>query len=300
MTVAAPHEVAWTTARPEENPEFVAFVDACFARPAGTSLRRTFPLALGPGNHRHQYEGSIDGRRVCAATAWIRPWWTSAGRIVVACVGNFATAPSHRGRGLSGRLQTRILDGLRDEGAAWAALWTDRPSLYARRGFRAVGIELHAELAAVRWPGPGAGETVRPASPDDAARLLPLYETHRWRAERRVEDLAAHLDPTVSRTWVLERDGAPVAYASLGKGDDFPGYVHEYAGEPAAVHVLWGVARAEGATHVLLPQGTEAYRRGAALSLPARVHEAAMIATLDPAAPRPSAVDFAVWGFDSA
>lgn len=300
MTIAVHEEVAWTTARPEENREFVAFVDACFGRRAGTSLRQAFPRVLGPGNHRHQYEGSIDGRRVCAATAWIRPWHTSAGRIVVACVGNFATAPSHRGRGLSGRLQTKILDDLRDDGVQWAALWTDRPSLYARRGFRAVGIELHAELAAVEWPEPAAGDTIRRATPYDAASLLALYEKHRWRAERRVEDLAAHLDPAVSRTWVLERRNEAVAYASLGKGDDFPGYVHEYAGDPAAVHVLWGTARDEGATHVLLPQGTEAYRAGAAASLPARVNEAAMIATLDPAAPRPAAVDFAVWGFDSA
>ena len=300
MTVAVHQEVAWTTARPEENREFVAFVDACFGRPAGASLRRAFPAALGSDNHRHHFEGSLDGRRVCAATAWVRPWVTSAGPVVVACVGNFATAPSYRGRGFSGKLQTVLLQSLRERGVEWAALWTDRPALYARRGFRAVGIELHGDLASVDWPQPRAGDTVRRATPEDAAAVLALYDRHPLRAQRQPADVAAHLAPETSRTWLLERDGETIAYASLGKGADFPGYVHEYGGPVDAVHALWGVAVEAGAEHVLLPQGSDPYRTGAAAALRARVNEAAMIAPLTADAPRPTAVDFAVWGFDSA
>lgn len=299
MTVASAHEVAWTTARPEENGDFVAFVDACFGRPEGRSLRREFPTALAADNARHHFEGSVDGRRVCAATALVRPWMTTAGRIVVACVGCFATAPDHRGQGLSGRLQSVVLEHLRREGVDWAALWTDRPEIYARRGFRPAGAEVHGRLDTVEWPRPAAGDTVRPATPDDASTVAGLYRGHPLHAERTEADVAAYLDPSTSRSWVLERGGEVVAYASLGKGDDFPGYVHDYGGEVGAVHVLWGAAVGAGARSVLLPAGTDAYRRGAAAAMPGSVVPTAMIHAFD-GAPRPAATGFAVWGFDSA
>jgi GNAT superfamily N-acetyltransferase len=299
MTVASPHEVAWTTARPEENGDFVAFVDACFGRPEGRSLRREFPTALAADNARHQFEGSIDGRRVCAATALVRPWTTTSGRIVVGCVGCFATAPAYRGQGMSGRLQGVVLEHLRREGVEWAALWTDRPEIYARRGFRPAGAEVHGRLDAVEWPRPGAGDTVRPATADDAPAVLRLYGAHALRAERTESDVVRYLGPSTSRTWVLERGGRVVAYASLGKGDDFPGYVHDYGGAVDAVHALWGVAVEAGARAVLLPAGTDAYRRGPAAAMPGSVVPTAMIHAFD-GAPRAATTEFAVWGFDSA
>jgi len=299
MTVASAHEVAWTTARPEENGDFVAFVDACFGRPGGRSLRREFPTALAADNARHHFEGSIDGRRVCAATALVRPWTTTSGRIVVACVGCFATAPSYRGQGLSGRLQGVVLEHLEREGVDWAALWTDRPEIYARRGFRPTGVEVHGRLDAVDWPRPAGGDVVRAATRDDASAALELYRAHRMRADRTTADMAAYLDPTTSRSWVLVRGDEIVAYVCLGKGDDFPGYVHDYGGEPGAVHALWGVAVDAGARAVLLPAGSDAYRRGPAAAMPGTVQSATMIRAFD-GAPRPASTDFAVWGFDSA
>ena len=299
MTVASAHEVAWTTARPEENGDFVAFVDACFGRPEGRSLRREFPTALAADNARHHFEGSVDGRRVCAATALVRPWMTTSGRIVVACVGCFATVPDHRGMGLSGRLQGVVLEHLRHEGVDWAALWTDRPEIYARRGFRPAGTEVHGRLDTVEWPRPAAGDEVRPATPDDATAVAGLYYGHPLRAERTEADVAAYLDPSTSRSWVLERGGEVVAYASLGKGDDFPGYVHDYGGAVEAVHVLWGVAVEAGAHAVLLPAGTDAYRRGPAAAMPGSVVPTAMVHAFE-GAPRPATTGFAVWGFDSA
>jgi len=299
MTTAVHPEVAWTTARPEENREFVAFVDSCFGLSEGVSLRDAFPAVLSPANHRHHFEASVDGRRVSAATAWVRPWITSAGPVVVASVGNFSTAPRHRGQGLSGRLQSVVLDSLRSQGVQWAALWTDRPSLYARRGFEPVGREFHGDLTTVQWPQVPAGRVVRRATASDAPALLELYRQHRLRAERQPEDLAVHLDPRTSTTWVLESDGTPRAYASVGKGADFPGYVHEFAGDVDAVHVLWGVARDHGARFVLLPAGSEAYHAGPASELIVQPRDAAMIARIGDG-PSPQTTRFAVWGFDSA
>jgi GNAT superfamily N-acetyltransferase len=299
MTTALHQEVTWTTARPEENREFVAFVDACFGLPEGVSLRDAFPAVLSPANHRHHFEAAIGGRRVSAATAWVRPWITSSGRIVVACVGNFSTAPAHRGQGLSGRLQSFVLDALRDQGVDWAVLWTDRPALYVRRGFQALGHEVHGDLTSVEWPACAPGDTVRAAGPADAPAMLALYEQHPLRAERQVEDFELHLWPSTSKSWVLERDERIVAYAALGKGADFPGYVHEFGGAPNDVHVLWGEAVAHGAHSVLLPRGTDRYCTGAAASMVGTTREAAMIVRLS-GGPRPEATDFAVWGFDSA
>lgn len=299
MSTAVHSEVAWTTARPEENREFVAFVDACFGLPDGVSLRDAFPAVLSPANHRHHFEASMDGRRVSAATAWVRPWITSEGPVVVASVGNFSTAPRHRGQGLSGRLQSVVIDSLRAQGVQWAALWTDRPALYARRGFQSVGRELHGDLTSKPWPMPRKEDVVRRATVRDAVALLDLYRGHRLRAERQVGDLAAHLDPRTSTTWVLERGGVAHAYASVGKGADFPGYVHEFAGDPEGVHVLWGVARDHGARSVLLPQGSEPYHGGPAREMIVQPRDAAMIACIGDG-PSPATTQFAVWGFDSA
>ena len=299
MTVISPEEVVWTTARPEENGDFVAFVDACFGRPPGRSLRREFPTALAAANHAHHFEGRIGGRRVCAATALVRTWRTAAGPVEVACVGSFSTDPAWRAHGLSGMLQAHVLDRLRDEGVQWAALWTDRPEIYAARGFRACGSEIHGRVDAVRWPSVSHGESIRPATAEDAVSIHALYREHPLRSERSVDDLRSHLDPAVSQTWVLERENRIVAYSSVGKGEDFPAYVHEYGGDPSAVHRLWGVAVAAGAVAVLLPAGSERYRQGVAATMPGTVQPSAMIATLADG-PRPASTAFAVWGFDSA
>lgn len=300
MTALDPSRIVWSTTRPEENPLFVAFVDACFGRSQGPGLRREFPVALDPRNHAHQFVGRIDGELACAATAQVRPWITSAGTVRAASVGCFSTDPSRRGQGLSSRLQAHVLERLRAEGVQWAALWTDAPGLYAGRGFVACGSEWHGALDSVAWPAVAANVEVRAARPDDAPRLLQLHREHRWRVERSLEDLRAHLNPEVSKVLVADEGGLARAYVGIGKGEDFPGYVADFAGEPRLVHMLWGAALRAGARAVLLPEGCDAFLEGPAADLQGTRREAAMVVRLDPAAPDPRRCHWAVGGFDSA
>lgn len=299
MTVLDHARIVWSTARPEENSSFVAFLDACFGRPAGRSLRREFPVALDPRNHAHQFVGRLDGSVVCAATAQVRDWITSEGTVRAACVGCFSTDPALRGQGLSSAIQQHVVDVLSKEGAQWAALWTDQPELYAGRGFVACGREQHGDLDSVAWPALGAELGVRPACADDAPALLGLHREHRLRVERSLDDLRAHLDPAISEVWVAERAGAVLAYAGIGKGEDFPGYVADFAGAPAVVHALWGVAHARGARAVLLPEGSDPYLQGCAAAMRGIEQPAAMVRVLA-AGPDPLTCRWAVGGFDSA
>ena len=291
--------IVWSTARPEENPLFVAFVDACFGRPAGRSLRREFPVALHPNNHAHHYVGRIGGELVCAATAQVRDWITSAGSVRAACVGCFSTDPARRGQGLSSRLQQEMLETLTREGVQWAALWSDQPDLYAGRGFVPCGRERHGVLDSVQWPSLPVGVKVRGASVADAPILLALHRQHRWRVERTLDDLRAHLDPAVSQVLVAESAEAVEAYVAVGKGKDFPGYVADFAGRPDLVHALWGVAHRHGARAVLLPAGTDAYTAGAAAAMQSFEQNAAWVRRLGHG-PDPARCQWAVGGFDSA
>lgn len=283
----------------EENRRFVAFLDACFGRPDGRSLRRDFPTALAEENHPYHYVLESEGRWVSAASALVRDWKTSQGPVRTACVGCFSTPPNERGKGFSRRLQSAMIRSLEAEGVDWLALWTDRPELYAGRGFHAAGQELHGLLTDVPWPQVGADETVRKAGLMDVPAMHALYLRHTLRAQRPPEHLAAHLTPPSTEAFVLERRGRIEAYCCVGKGEDFPGFVVEYGGAADAVHVLWGEARRRGAEQVLVPKGADVYLEGRAEGMRRRIVTAAQVRR-SAGAPDPLRCDWAVWGLDSA
>lgn len=298
MVATGTHEVAPGRLRPTERDRFLGLIDRAFGCPAPASLRTAFPTALAAENHDHHYVLREGEEILSAAAALRRRWRTSQGWLEVACLGCFATDPAHRGRGHSRRLQEWMLEELAAEGVELALLWTDEPRVYRRRGFEACGVETHARLSLPLEVRPEAGESLRPGGPDDAAALLRLYEQHPLRSARTLEDMRRYLAPEVSRTAILEREGRPVAYAALGKGLDFPGYVHDYAGSPRQVQVLWRALAEQGARAVLVPEGAEGYLRGAAETLPRWQRRSAWgrwLADGPTATPR-----WAAWGFDSA
>ena len=293
------HQVAFSAIDPAENPRFVGFVDACFGRPAGSSLRQDFPTSLAVDNHRHQFVGRVGGQWACAASALIRRWRTSAGPVEVAAVGCFATDPRWRGQGLSARLQDFVLERLRREGVDWAVLWTDRPEYYRGRGFASAGQEWHALLRGFEAPPWPPGVTWRIGGPEDAAAVHALYLQHALRSERTLGDTAAHLRPGTTRLFVAEDASGVCAYACVGKGADFGGFVLEYGGPVELVHSLWAVAAADGAQQVLVPEGAASFATGAAADLPALRKAAAWVLDLSRRVD-PRAAAWAVWGFDSA
>ncbi len=293
-------EILLRTIVPGEFAAVEALIRDSFGVRTGAGPGKDFPTAMHPSNHDHIYVGEISGQLVCAATVLIRLWHTSVGPRLTACLGSFATPTAWRGRGYSAALQQYILGDLNDSGVDWALLWTDRPEVYRGRGFAALGYEQHGRIDGCHWPQSDPGGFVRRADPLDAPQLLELYEGHDLRAQRTQTDMLAYIDPTVSQTFVVERGGRVLAYASLGKGRDFAGYVHEYAGPVDLVHMLWGKAVEHGAQFVLVPQGAERYMADTAI--PTRIQAGALAKVLRHER-FPTPIDdlrWAAWGFDSA
>ncbi|MBM4130589.1 GNAT family N-acetyltransferase [bacterium] len=228
-------------------------------RPEGAVTRAEddFPLALARENLDWML-GARDreGRLAAGLAVLVRRHATSCGELAIGMIGSVATRPDCRGQGLSAHLQEAALTRLGELGVPLAALWTDRPEIYAGRGFVPAGWEHHAELTPAELPPPEAPLTVRAYETADAAAVAALHDAHRWRALREPGDAERLYGMPGTRGLLAVADGRPVAAVFCGKGADFGGYVAEWDGPPRHVLPLLAVARAqELADVVLIPPG---------------------------------------------
>lgn len=302
METISHHRLSFRAVEASEYGQILAFVDQAFGRSRGRGLVGDFPLALGRSNLGHIYLGTIDDSVVCAGSALVRNWHTSAGILRTACLGSLSTPRDFRGRGYNAALQQWMLDRLQEEDVDWALLWSDQPEVYRGRGFVPLGREQHGRLNSREWPQLPSGLRLAIADTRDAAALLELYQQHPWRCERSLEDMQGHLHARNSTVLMLLEGRELRAYAALEKGQDFRHYVHEYGGAVELVHALWGEAARRGMENVLIPEGAERYLEGAAERMLRRRQSAALGRLLRP--DRLSAgmddLRWAAWGFDSA
>lgn len=243
-----------------QHADYLALVNAEI-RPPGATTRAEddFPLALSRENLAWQFAArDRDGVLVAGLAVLVRRFATSCGDLAVGMVGSVVTRPDLRGRGLSARLQEAALARLEQEGVPLAALWTDRPEIYAGRGFVPAGWEWHADLTTAELPATAAPLTVRPFRPDDAAAVAALHDAHPWRAQREPGDARRLYGMPGTRGLLAVAGDGPVAAIFCGKGADFPGYVAEWDGPLSGVLPLLAAARAQGlAEAVLIPPGGE-------------------------------------------
>ena len=248
--------MAICTITADEFAEFIAFINAGM-RPDGAPTRaeEDFPVILGRENLAGLW-GLRDREGFAAGlSCLVRPFTTDHGTVLVAGIGSVVTRADRRGEGLSGRIQQVVLDHLREAGVHLAVLWTDRPEIYARRGFAAAGYEYHVDVAAADLPSGAPAGAFHAA---DAGAVAAIYRRHPLRTMREASDDAALYAMPGTRGLVSRRDGAVQAYVFCGKGEDFPGYVAEWGGPVEAVLPLLAAARAEGlASRVLAPAGAE-------------------------------------------
>lgn len=174
-------------------------------------------------------------------------------------IGLVYTDPAHRRQGLAARCLALALRRLASRGAGATVLWSDQPEYYERLGFLPVGRErlLTVDAEACRAAGgPRSGELqVAPPSAADWAALEGLYAAKPARVHRQPGKLAA-LSAAPECRLVVCRDGSvPVAYAALGKGDDFRGVVHEWAGSADGVLACLGVLLEETSDGEPAPDG---------------------------------------------
>ncbi len=210
-------------------------------------LARTSPLVFDPalagGTGRLialEEEGAV--RSACAILP--RDFLVDGAAIRVGLIGSVATDPACRNRGWATRLLEQAQAELARAGCAFALLWADDARFYLERGFSPVGAEddflLVSELA-LSLPEPRG---VREMRAQDAPAIQRLYERHRERAARTVEETSALLGAPAMTTLVRERPrgaGEPaelVAYACLGRGRDLADAIHEWAGDSEDVLAL--------------------------------------------------------------
>ena len=175
------------TITPERHAEFLDLVDAEI-RPdrAKTHAWDDFPLILSPANAAWTLAATApDGRLAGGIACLIREYSTTSGKVPVAGVGSVVTHPEYRGRGVSTALQNALLTRLRGKNVPLAVLWTDRPEIYAGRGFAPAGWERHVDLAEADLPTElPAGFVARPFAPGDADAVAALYDRHSLRTIR--------------------------------------------------------------------------------------------------------------------
>jgi len=245
-----------------EHAEFLSLVNAEI-RPdrAKTTAWDDFPLILGQGNRDCQLVcRAPDGRLAGGIACLIRDLKTNCGNVKVAGIGSVVTHPEYRGKGLSTALQNEMLTLIRGKNVPLAVLWTDRPEIYAGRGFFPAGWEIHAHLDDFRLPLDfRLPPRIRDFRPEDTARVEELYSDHPLHTIRRSGDSAVLYGMPGTRGLVaVDEEDQVQAAVFCGKGADFPLYVAEFGGPQELVLHLLARAKELGlARNILLPPGQE-------------------------------------------
>jgi GNAT superfamily N-acetyltransferase len=216
-------------------------------------LAAEYPQVFGPDAQPVQrvvFEGAAP-----AAHALLHPVEVVArGRVLrVGLLGSVYSDPAFRGRGFALACVSACLDAARAARLPLVLLWSDLADFYARLGFLPAGrdtlLALDTGLLARLAP---AGFDVGPPEAREFAALGALYRAKPVHVHRAPDALARHAAAPETRLVVARRAGVPVAYAALGRGDDFHGVVHEWAGDGDAVLACLGaLVRAHGPLHLL-------------------------------------------------
>jgi len=217
-------------------------------------LASEYPLTMGPGGSRRHLCIYDADRAVAHAMSHVVRLRARGRQLPIGMIGNVLTAPDFRRRGLAGACIAAAVDELCEAGAALALLWSDRQDLYARHGFLPAGREQMWNLRGARAPTPSEEIRVGPVLRGDLPSMEALYAAKPVRVEREAGSLgllcaAPETEVAVARS---RSSGEVLAYAAAGRGDDFPGIVHEWAGVPDAVLHCVERLRRESAAHTLL------------------------------------------------
>jgi len=228
----------------------VAWLDGGMRRGEPGRLEREYPLSMGESRgHRCVFAGESP-----VAHAMLHPVRAVARdrELGIGMIGNVYTEPTWRRLGLAGSCIEACLAEARSLGLPLAMLWSDAWDFYRRLGFVPAGRETQLRLdpAVLRraWTSRDT-ISVGPPRPGEWSDLEALYAGKPQHARRRPGDLERLAAAPGTRLRVARVAGRVAGYAAAGRGDDFQGVVHEWAGETDAVitclHHLHGEAGVE-------------------------------------------------------
>lgn len=227
----------------EERSALLRWLDDGLRRGNAGRLEAEFPTTLSSGDMTAVLANHIvircDGQFASHAMARTIPVTARGIEIKLGMIGMVYTDPAFRGQGAATLALEGAIARLKDCGANLAILWSDLDAFYGRSGFHRGGIEnvylLNEDLCRRARSRDLANLQVRRAVASDWPHLETLYASKSSRHLRSPGELAQLAGAPECDTRVALADGRAVAYASMGRGDDLTGVVHEWAGAPEGV-----------------------------------------------------------------
>ena len=205
----------------------------------GRAFEDEYPLVFAPGAPGRVLTVEDQEGLVLSACATLeRKLVGPGGAHRVGLVGSVVTRPERRGEGHGRRLLAAAEARFAASGCLLALLWADDPAFYERAGYVPFGAELDWPLGRQNVAALPEPHGVRRASERDAGRIHELYRAHAARVDRSAQETRMLLGIPGVETLVLEREGAVVAYAARGRGEDLANAVHEWGGETLDVLAL--------------------------------------------------------------
>ncbi len=217
---------------PAELPALIGLLDQefIFSKKRSVSLDRRFPAVLHAGNCPNILLACRDHEIAAAIVIKRFDWFAPERSWRGAMIGLVYAHPAQRGKGLASQLLRAAAQRLRDDGAAFAVLWTAQPEFYRQLGWASADCGVFGTYAS-------AGGTKAGCSPAEAGAV----EAIRLRSPgahmtRSAADYQTLPPPAERLEILLCPDGA--AYAIYGAQAD-RAYVYEFGGEPSGYAALW-------------------------------------------------------------
>jgi predicted N-acetyltransferase YhbS len=212
---------------------------------AAYGIAAEYPLVLGRAGARFSWCGFEGSRVVAHINLWPREM---SGRRL-GLVGNVATDPEFRGRGLMHTMFKEIRIAAQEQGLTGLLLWSDLQEFYQKLGFRSCGHERRYLFQAADLGRRGPEVPVSLAPPAAAGQMLPLRHKLALTLSRSVAEMAALLAIPDTHAFLFHR-----GYAVEGRGADLRGVVHEWgaASPEELLGALYGVAKARDLAQVML------------------------------------------------
>ena len=250
--------------RPEHRAETLTLLNGVLRPNHPPTIELEYPLAFARANDRNA-RVVMEGDRVVSHARFVpMDYRVGETSLRVGVIGSIATRSNARGRGYSSACLAACERGIADAGGSVAVLWTDEQEAYERRGYGRAGREdlFIIPVRLLRHRNDRSG--IRPFVENDEAAIAALHAQLRCRTFRTRDEWARLLRIPGMRTLVSVRAGEIVAYACCGKGADFAGVVHEWAGPAEEVFdLVLEQARAGGRDEIVLlsPPGQGRLRR---------------------------------------
>lgn len=203
-------------------------------------LAQEYPQVFAPDSTGQVVVAEEDGE-VHSACAILRrelvfPDGKGLPRVIpVGLIGSVSTAAKSRSQGLASSVLERAETALKEAGCLFCMLWAEDAGFYQARGYQPIGLELDFVLEESLSRELPAPTHVRSALPGDFARLHELYMAQDRRIQRTASESSRLFATPGMRLLVHDEGQGPLAYACLGRGNDFEGVIHEWSGNRQGV-----------------------------------------------------------------